>query len=532
MNTLRLRLSFLILLVVMLIFQASDSALVVRAQNTTTPRITSFISSADYVNAEALIGRRARVPVQWTTENRSITTNLAFEQVFPDGTTINVELPRLFPWVNSNGDGMTAPTLAYTFDDPIQLRVRLYNFLTGETIDQKDLVLPIKQVTDTVEQNTGVPAIERFSPMQLDVFRDDLVNGTARFPVSWNVINRPVFATLIFEQVLSPNNVRNVELPRESPWVNSSGQGMVAPVIPLDSSAQYIVLRLSLYDVLFDRLMDQREIYVTIRDERPQPQFVQFAAEVSEVNRQQLENRTALVPLVWNVSNRPDNVNIAFEQIFADGSSRNIELPRDFVWVPSQGRGNVQPYAPNADESAIRIRARVFDVVSGALRLQQDILLPVVTTDNEPVLEVFDSSECLTEEFLPGNGIEVTKIAEVTAIARENALDQSGALTLANAPLNPISASTIFAGERFTVVGGPFCYKLLSDSTTAQKQFRKWRVIMHESGADGWVSEFYNNDSSGINYNIQLVDEANNDNPRPTDVPAPEATEEPTASNG
>ncbi|MBC7811800.1 MAG: hypothetical protein H7175_11670, partial [Burkholderiales bacterium] len=100
------------------------------------PTITSFTASVGVVDRNALTARTARVPVSWITTNRPITSNLFFEQILPDGSTINVELPRLLPWVNSSGDGMAAPILP-TGANEIRLRVRLSDLLTREVYSQR-----------------------------------------------------------------------------------------------------------------------------------------------------------------------------------------------------------------------------------------------------------------------------------------------------------------------------------------------------------------------------------------------------------
>lgn len=74
------------------------------------PRITAFSTSLSIVDKTTLANRTAPVPVSWTTERRPVYANLFFEQILPDGSVINVELPRLIPWVNSNGNGVAAPS--------------------------------------------------------------------------------------------------------------------------------------------------------------------------------------------------------------------------------------------------------------------------------------------------------------------------------------------------------------------------------------------------------------------------------------
>src|SRR5690606_22862101 len=59
-----------------------------------SPAILSFSTPLTDVNRNALIQRTARVPVSWDTTNRPFIANLVFDQVLPDGSALNVELPR------------------------------------------------------------------------------------------------------------------------------------------------------------------------------------------------------------------------------------------------------------------------------------------------------------------------------------------------------------------------------------------------------------------------------------------------------
>ena len=119
------------------------TALPVQAQG--TPQITSFNTTATAVGRTALTGRTARIPVTWTTVNRPLTANLIFEQILPDGSVVNVELPRLIPFVASNGDGIAAPILPGGDVSTITLRVRLVNSFSFFEYDSEEITLPIIQ---------------------------------------------------------------------------------------------------------------------------------------------------------------------------------------------------------------------------------------------------------------------------------------------------------------------------------------------------------------------------------------------------
>src|SRR5690606_37328545 len=108
-----------------------------------SPAILSFSTPLTDVNRNALIQRTARVPVSWDTTNRPFIANLVFDQVLPDGSALNVELPRPLPWVASTGQGMAAPILPSEDATEIVLRLRMVNMLTREVYDEETITLPI-----------------------------------------------------------------------------------------------------------------------------------------------------------------------------------------------------------------------------------------------------------------------------------------------------------------------------------------------------------------------------------------------------
>ena len=65
--------------------------------------------------------------MSWDTTNRPFIANLVFDQVLPDGSALNVELPRLLPWVASTGQGMAAPIFPSEDATEIVLRLRMVN---------------------------------------------------------------------------------------------------------------------------------------------------------------------------------------------------------------------------------------------------------------------------------------------------------------------------------------------------------------------------------------------------------------------
>jgi hypothetical protein len=111
---------------------------------------------------------------------------------------------------------------------------------------------------------------------------------------------------------------------------------------------------------------------------RPQlaTQIDTFSSSVSSVSRADLLSGMP-VPVSWSVSNRPSNSNLVFEQILPDGTSRNVELPREFVFIPSEGEGVVAPFAVAASENEISLRLVVLNLGTGAVLAEQQISLNI-----------------------------------------------------------------------------------------------------------------------------------------------------------
>ena len=237
-------------------------------QQNTAPSIETFTASLRAVDRSALQNRRVRIPVSWSTVNRPLTSNLYFEQVFADGSTINVELPRLFPWVSSSGDGVVAPIMPFNAVSEITLRLRMVDFFSQEVYSERQITLPIANTGDPGADFGFVPTLTRFSIQSPTILRSQLSGGAARIGVSWQAINRPLTATLVFEQIMPDGSVINVELPRSTPWVNSAGDGVVAPHDP-GSSVDQVRLRVRLLDGLNGRIYDQRYAFVNIFTPQP-----------------------------------------------------------------------------------------------------------------------------------------------------------------------------------------------------------------------------------------------------------------------
>lgn len=448
------------------------------------PGILSFATPLSNVNRSALIQRTARVPVEWDTANRPFIANLVFDQVLPDGSALNVELPRPLPWVASTGQGMAAPILPGEDATEIVLRLRMVNMLTREVFDEATITLPISPTGAGTWPNIGDRAtITSFTTTSTFLNKGELQAGTSRAPVAWSVANRPVTSNLYFEQVLPDGSAVNVELPRDNPWVASSGVGVAAPQLPANDATS-VVLRVRLIDLLDGRLYDQRTLTLPVIEGTSLPPAISsFTAGATSVDVNQLAARTARIPVGWTVENRPDGSNLVFEQIFSDGRAVNVELPRANPWVPSSGNGVAAPVL-ELGATKVTLRVRLINLATRATLLQRELTLPIVGNSSTVPSYVVDPAWCYTDPFLASNGLAVGKPAHVTQLV------PSEGLRVFASPYGGVPLGLLPANANISVLEGPFCYRL-NITSNMQSAFRLWRIRgVAQPSVEGWATEY------------------------------------------
>ncbi|MBL8120218.1 MAG: hypothetical protein JNJ78_21990 [Anaerolineae bacterium] len=364
-----------------------DITLPIASAPVVTPVITTFSTTATNVNRDALTARTARIPVAFAVDNRPANTNLVFEQVLEDNTAVNIELPRQIPIIPSSGNGVVAPVAPQQASTTaISIRLRVIDLNTQNTLIQQTFVLPIAE--------PAAPTIRTFSTTASNVNLDALIAGTARLPVSFAVDNRPVNSNLVFEQLLEDNTAVNVELPRQNPIVPSSGTGVVAPVAPQNTNTGSIRLRLRLIDLANQNTIVQQTFMVAVvTPGSGTPVIDAFSTTAQGVTRAALQSRAARLPVTWTVSSRPANSNLVFEQVLDDNSVLNVELPRQNPIIPSSGTGTVAPVAPTSSAvNTITIRLRVIDLTTQNTLVERVITIPIIESADSPVIRSFTTT--------------------------------------------------------------------------------------------------------------------------------------------
>ena len=488
------RLIFLLVSLVIVFLSAVIIGGAQAAQNH-APAVIAFGTTTEIVDRSALNGRRVGIPVTWQAENRPLLANLYFEQILPDGSAINVELPRAFFPVPLSGTGVVAPIEPPNGVEEIVLRLSLRDLFGRRVFDERQFSLPIGVTGDAGSDAGDVPAISAFSAENSSVARTQIESGAARIPVSWRIENRPLLANLVFEEVLEPGSSINVELPRDHFWVGASGSGMVAPRLPVTDGPMR--LRLRLVDVFSGRVYDQRDTLVEIIDDTAPPRINSFVTSTQTIHASALKNRTARIPVSWEVVNRPENSNLVFEQRTPPQNGLyNIELPRTDPLVPSSGSGMASPIWPGDGQDEITLVLRLVDLNTAATLARAEVSIPIVQDDVSAAYQTGDV--CFQEPYGGSNGTVIGTVGKV--------LDGIGidSLPVYNQPSGEVVNELPVSAE-FEVIGGPACWQIQTFAPADQYEFRAWLVRARASNLEGWIMEYGRRNAGSPFYYYELV---------------------------
>jgi hypothetical protein len=214
------------------------------------PAIVDFVAITNPVTLADVEAGTAEATLSWHIVNVTPGQRVTLDQFVGTG------------WVSliPQGEQLEAvDTLDLTLADPLNFGNPTYRLSLldsrGTALDQRFLVLPYAA-------DETAPSITEFSTTAASVALDALTDGDARVEVTWEVANRPPQTQIVFDQVLGPDNVVNVELPRPSLYVPSSGVGAVAPRAPLGGNE--VTLRMALLAVPSGDVLASQDIVLPI----------------------------------------------------------------------------------------------------------------------------------------------------------------------------------------------------------------------------------------------------------------------------
>ncbi len=217
----------------------------------TPPAIISFTSDLDTITvAEAEAGTHT-VTLSWSTYGMT------------DDHDLVLHMRGIGSWVFLLDEGEQLPTngsYSVTVSHPLNFHPPTFRL----AITDRDRISIITEQTLTIPyaelSSDTVPSIESFTTTTTSVTADELVYERVQIPVSWETVNRPATANLIFEQVMPDGSVSNIELPRDTLWVSSNGQGTLNP----EYRANSVQIRLRMVDLVDNRTLDEASLNITV----------------------------------------------------------------------------------------------------------------------------------------------------------------------------------------------------------------------------------------------------------------------------
>jgi hypothetical protein len=212
------------------------------------------------------------------------------------------------------------------------------------------------------------------------------------------------------------------------------------------------------------------------------PQITQFSTNMISVDAIGLSLRNVIVPISWTVENRPGNSNLGFYQVMYSNTQYEIDMPRDFIEVPSVGTGLVVPFLPSGDATQIHLRMQL-DRIGGGLNWDYaDLYIPIINNPSAGQFVISNSDNCFDAPYPPDRNIAPNYYVRAEG-------------TLAGIPLYTTSGIGGFPGggifnnsDVALVLDGPVCFSSLSSDV--QSTFRQW-YVQAQGGGRGWVYEYW-----------------------------------------
>jgi hypothetical protein len=222
-----------------------------------------------------------------------------------------------------------------------------------------------------------LPAVISFESSLTTITVADAEAGATTTTLSWHTIGvTPDYRLLLSEYILDR---WESAFPSDSVPLEADGSREVTIRHPLNFGPPTYLL--SIVALPSNSIVDQRILtipYDTASVKEP-PTVDTFTADVESLDAGQLAAGQARVTVTWSVSNRLPTSNLIFEQVFADGTSASVELPRPYLWVPSTAQGPVAPMYRVGEEQVV-LRLRVVDEISEEVYTDKTLEIPITGT--------------------------------------------------------------------------------------------------------------------------------------------------------
>jgi hypothetical protein len=226
------------------------------------------------------------------------------------------------------------------------------------------LLVGIYPVTEASAQaGQTPPTIISFSSELEAITVDEAEAGDTETTLSWVVVGMNETQQIRLEQYVL-NQWVSLSAEDDDPLADSGSL-----TLPVEHPLTFAppTYRLSIVDAS-GVFFDQRVITIPYTtDEELSPEILSFTAEM---NADDLGLSSSVANVAWEVSNRTPTSNLVFEQLLADGTFVSIEQPRNFLWIASQGSGQVVPVAED-NTSSVQLRLSVVDLIENEILAEE-----------------------------------------------------------------------------------------------------------------------------------------------------------------
>lgn len=265
----------------------------------------------------------------------------------------------------------------------------------NQIVSQQYLTIPYTTIADDI-----TPFIESIFSQTEAIDAEQV--GNTDVILTWSISNRLPDTNLLFEQVLADGSTQNIEKPRATLWIPSSGTGNVRPVAV---STRTVVIRLSVIDIATETRYDTADIEIPIGGEiasptiDPTPTALPVTATISNLAVNELAPRAGQdITIAWS----------------SDAASVNIEIQAGDGQVLSLGDA-----LPSTGETTVTMPEGNY------------YLADVVLTADDTTREVELTMQCPTpyffDPFLPPSEV-MCPISEARGVYAVNQLFEFGTM--------------------------------------------------------------------------------------------------------
>jgi hypothetical protein len=183
-----------------------------------------------------------------------------------------------------------------------------------------------------------------------------------------------------------------------------------------------------------------------------EPTIAMFASQSDRVPAVDVASDVGRLEVSWRVENHWPTANLLFDQVLPDGSALPVELPREFLWVGSEGEGLVRVNAVAGSDSA-QIRLRVIDVISGDV-YDEEVINVLVSDD--PAIPPAPQPTPVIQPETPAEPepVDEAPVEEVTEVEEPQEEVMEPAIPMEPVPLDPDGPCNM-TPQQVAVMGSP-----------------------------------------------------------------------------